>query len=242
MLIKDLISQYVDTGIGIPRYQFDKLSSNDKRTYLRKMEISIDENPSNLQYYYAVLPEEKLLAAVIKDAYSIQYIQDPSEELQMVAVNNYGDSIQYITNPSEEVQLAAVKQNGLVITYILDKGIKLSNEVQMAAVKEDATAFVRMVLRGVVPSSEVVIEALKHNPKLIKYANTKSEEIQMELLKHNPKLLVNVNPQSENVQMALVRKAAELHDYEYVSYLRKPTNDVLMLLNQLNNKIMNINI
>lgn len=36
MTNKDLISQYVDTGIGIPEYQFDKLSNNDKKTYLRK--------------------------------------------------------------------------------------------------------------------------------------------------------------------------------------------------------------
>ena len=36
MTNKDLISQYVDTGIGIPKYQIDKLSSNDKNTYIRK--------------------------------------------------------------------------------------------------------------------------------------------------------------------------------------------------------------
>lgn len=37
MTNKDLISQYVDTGFGIPRYQYDKLSYNDKKTYLRKI-------------------------------------------------------------------------------------------------------------------------------------------------------------------------------------------------------------
>lgn len=40
MTNKDLISQYVDTGLKIDRYQIDKLSSNDKRTYLRKRVIS----------------------------------------------------------------------------------------------------------------------------------------------------------------------------------------------------------
>ena len=48
---KDLISQYVDTGVGIPRYQFDKLSNNDKKTYLRKMGISVDYDYNNLKYY-----------------------------------------------------------------------------------------------------------------------------------------------------------------------------------------------
>jgi hypothetical protein len=40
MTNKDLISQYVDTGLKIDRYQIDKLSSNDKRTYLRKRVIT----------------------------------------------------------------------------------------------------------------------------------------------------------------------------------------------------------
>lgn len=36
MTNKDLISQYVDTGLKLPDYQISKLSSNDNKTYLRK--------------------------------------------------------------------------------------------------------------------------------------------------------------------------------------------------------------
>ena len=50
MTNKDLISQYVDTGIGIPRYQFDKLSNNDKlKDYLIKKYCLVeDSNESNI--------------------------------------------------------------------------------------------------------------------------------------------------------------------------------------------------
>jgi len=50
MTNKDLISQYADTGLKIDRYQFDKLSSNDKKTYIRKR-INIQDNEYNLDYY-----------------------------------------------------------------------------------------------------------------------------------------------------------------------------------------------
>lgn len=50
MTNKDLISQYVDTGIKIGKYQFDKLSSSDKKTYIRKR-INIQDNEYNLDYY-----------------------------------------------------------------------------------------------------------------------------------------------------------------------------------------------
>ncbi|CAI3959049.1 unnamed protein product, partial [Commensalibacter papalotli (ex Botero et al. 2024)] len=42
--------------------------------------------------------------------YSIQYIPNPSEAVQLEAVKNDGYSIQYIHNPSEAVQIEAVKK------------------------------------------------------------------------------------------------------------------------------------
>ena len=39
---RDLIRQYVNTGVGIPEYQYNKLSNNNKTSYLKKMEISIE--------------------------------------------------------------------------------------------------------------------------------------------------------------------------------------------------------
>ncbi|CAI3959076.1 unnamed protein product, partial [Commensalibacter papalotli (ex Botero et al. 2024)] len=43
------------------------------------------------------------LEAVKNDGYSIQYIHNPSEAVQLEAVKNDGYSIQYIHNPSEAV-------------------------------------------------------------------------------------------------------------------------------------------
>jgi hypothetical protein len=42
MTNKDLISQYVDTGLQLPEYQVNKLSNNDKKTYARKRLIAHD--------------------------------------------------------------------------------------------------------------------------------------------------------------------------------------------------------
>ena len=288
MTNKDLISQYVDTGMGIPRYQFDKLSNNDKKTYLRKMVIRIESDAihkriDNLDYYYGELPEstqikivsnngnflsyvsrtpsravqlaavnndatairgilslglplteEVQLVAVNKDASLIQYIENPSEQVQLAAVNNDGLCLEEIQDPSEAVQLAAIKNNGGALQHIDNP----TEAVQMLAVQQNGYSI--QIIEN--PSEAVQLAAVKRHGDAIRYIDNPTESVQFELLKHNPKLLVYARPQNENIQMALVRKAAELHDYMYVSYLRKPTNDVLMLLNQLNNKIMNINI
>jgi hypothetical protein len=47
MTNKDLIKQYVDTGIQIPEYQFNQLNDNFKKTYLRKRIIATDNLISN---------------------------------------------------------------------------------------------------------------------------------------------------------------------------------------------------
>ncbi|CAI3948660.1 unnamed protein product, partial [Commensalibacter papalotli (ex Botero et al. 2024)] len=39
--------------------------------------------------------------------YSIQYIHNPSEAVQLEAVKKIGDSIQYIHNPSEAIKSAS---------------------------------------------------------------------------------------------------------------------------------------
>jgi hypothetical protein len=115
---KDLIRQYVNTGIGIPRYQFDKLSNNNKISYLKKMEVSIKYDAKNIHYYYGKLPEAIQLIVVKQDGHLIRYIDNPSPELQMAAVNQNARAIRHIDNPSPELQMAAVNKDGYAIQWI----------------------------------------------------------------------------------------------------------------------------
>jgi hypothetical protein len=55
-------------------------------------------------------PKYDLEKQVYKNGKLIQFIENPSEEVQLAAVKENGYSIQFIENPSERVQLAAVKK------------------------------------------------------------------------------------------------------------------------------------
>ena len=64
-------------------------------------------------------PSEKVqLAAVERTPLSIRYIKNPSEKVQLAAVKEWSYSILYIKNPSEKVQLVAVKKDSRLIQYI----------------------------------------------------------------------------------------------------------------------------
>ena len=60
MTNKDLISQYVDTGTQIPEYQINKLSSNDKKTYIRKRVVFCVSTRSSMltDYEYSLITDE----------------------------------------------------------------------------------------------------------------------------------------------------------------------------------------
>jgi hypothetical protein len=47
-----------------------------------------------------------------------QINENPSQELQLAAVEQNADAIEYIKNPSETVQLAAVEQNRFAVYHI----------------------------------------------------------------------------------------------------------------------------
>jgi len=62
---------------------------------------------------------QKICLRMIKqNGWVIQFIDNPSEEMQLEAVKENGYALYYIKNPSEKVKLEAVKQNGYVIKYI----------------------------------------------------------------------------------------------------------------------------
>src|SRR5690554_356835 len=66
----------------------------------------------------------QLLELVKQDCTIIKFIKEPSEEIQLAAVNQNGFAIQYITDPSEEVQLEAVTNVGMSIQCIKNPTIK----------------------------------------------------------------------------------------------------------------------
>jgi DNA-dependent RNA polymerase auxiliary subunit epsilon len=179
-----LLKQYVDTGLPIPEYQFNKLNNNLKKTYIRKRGIAFESGDKPQSYEMPYFPEEVQLAAVKKYGHAIEYIKNPSEQVQLAAVQQNGHAIQHIENPSEEVQLAAVQQNGYAIKFIENP----SEEVQLAAVQQFGHAIQHIEN----PSEEVQLAAVKKEGYAIKFIENPSERVK-EYVKEKNRLNENIN-------------------------------------------------
>ncbi len=116
------------------------------------------------------LSEEIQKLAVQQNGNAIQWIDNPSEEVQRLAVQQNGRTIQLIDNPSEEIQQLAVQQNGNAIQWIDNP----SEEVKKLAVQRRG-----WVIRHIDnPSEEVQRLAVKQEGMAIRFIKNPSEEIQ----------------------------------------------------------------
>lgn len=120
MTNKDLISQYVDTGLDIPEYQINKLSSNDKKTYIRKRLISAQNGVRLENYEFKMLtPDERK-----------EYLKIITNEFEMGIIDmadNYGVSNNYygvsneifilLTPDERNNYLNAIESNGYDVPH-----------------------------------------------------------------------------------------------------------------------------
>ena len=118
---------------------------------------------SKIRLVREILPEEwqteeNLLKILKIDGWAIQYIKDPTPEIQLEAVKRDGLAIQFIKNPTVEMQLKAVKQNGWSIRFIE----KPTLEMQLEAVKQNG-----WVIRFIENPAPEVLTYLQQNPLIL---------------------------------------------------------------------------
>ncbi len=107
-------------------------------------------------------PSEKIqLAAIEKDPYYIEDIKNPTEKVQIIAIERDPDNIEIIKNPSEKVQLVAVKNKGSSIQFIKNP----SEKVQLAAIMQKPSSI--QYIKN--PFEKVQLAALEKAPWLIQY-------------------------------------------------------------------------
>jgi len=157
--------------------------------------------------------EAMQLQAVQQDGWSIRYLKNPSETVQLAAVQNYGRAIEYIKNPSEAVQLAAVKKNGWAIRYIKNP----SEAVQLAAVQQNWTAIKHIEN----PSEAVQLAAVQQNWTAIKHIENPSEAVQLAAVQQNGSAIQFIKNPSEAIQLAAVKK-----DGHAIQYIENPSEAV----------------
>lgn len=102
------------------------------------------ENLEEYKMYVAL--EEKQLEEIKEYPFSIQYMNNPSEDILLEAVRRFPNLIQYINNPSERVQLEAIKYNLFAIKQIHNPSDKVLQEAIKQIEKEEYSIGIYKIL------------------------------------------------------------------------------------------------
>lgn len=127
---KDLITQYVDTGLPISEYQIAKLSSNDKGTYIRKRIIA-SETMNDLYPYEIPLLGEKESSRLLNN---MLFDDIPLNKISLEVINTDGE--EYLSELTR-VQIERLFNEGNLRRFMLDKNLfnMLSDDLKKVYVR-----------------------------------------------------------------------------------------------------------
>lgn len=156
-------------------------------------------------------PSERVtLAAIKRDARQIRFVKNPSEALQLEALQvNYiwyvKDVIGSIENPTEAAKMLAVRRCGAVIEHISQPW---SDELVMEAINQDGMVLELVGIRHfkLAPPENVCLTAVRQDPHAIRLVQNQTEEMKLEAVSRAGILLEFVKKPSEEVQLEAVRQ------------------------------------
>ena len=151
-----------------------------------------------------VVLNEYYLGAVEYDPWALEYIENPSEEIQIQALKKNSNVFKLIDNPSEEVQKVAVQLNAYNIGNIENP----SEEIQKLAVSNRGYA-IRYIKN---PSEEVKLRAVSQNGEAIRFIENPSEEIQLQAVRNSHYSLKFIDNPSEKVKEVAKKREADYHN------------------------------
>jgi hypothetical protein len=170
-------------------------------------------------------PSEKVqLAAVEKDFYSLEFIKNPTEKVQLFVITRNPNMIELIKNPTEKVQLATIKGNSSLIRLMVNP----TEKVQLAAIENS----IRRIQYIKNPTEKVQLAVIKNDPHLIWFIKNPTEKVQLEVIGINPNLIDSIKDPTERV----LRLAAVTKDPSLIEYIKNPTSKVIHLAKQLQGK------
>jgi hypothetical protein len=222
MNAKFLLRKYLNTGVGIPEYQFNKLNTNLRTTYIRKRSIAIESGDDVRPFEIPYISQDTWIESVKKTPWHISFIENQTPELQMYVVKKNSFLIRDIKNPTPQVQMYAVEKDPSYIEYIENP----TPQVQMVAIKDEPYN-IRYIKN---PTPQVQMSVVEKDPYNISYVKNPTSKVQMYAVEKRPWYIELIKNPTDEVQDYVLKNYKE-----YIFQIKNPNEKVKQYL--LNNNI-----
>jgi len=175
----------------------NKLKKNgyEKRTIFVRTKNIVEEKKKT---------KKEIVETLKQDGYALQFIEEQTPELCMIAVKQDGRALEYVKNKTLELCMMAVKQDSRALQFIP----KQAPELCMKTIKEDASVFYFVENQ----TNELCISAINENWRTLEYVRRQTPELCIVAIKQNPYALKLVHKQIFGLCLEAVRHKTVRND------------------------------
>lgn len=164
--------------------QTPSATGNNVNKIVKKIEMKEIEKLKTVQkegdlIKYFENPSESIqMAAVQQNPWALLQIENPAEAVKLEAVGRKAEMYKYIENPTEDFKLKVVKKNGAAIRYMLEP----SEEIQVAAVDQDPWAIKRIYN----PFESAQLKAVQKIGRTVQTIKNPTSAVELAAVKQEP--------------------------------------------------------
>ncbi len=149
--------------------------------------------------------EELCLIAVEQNAFALQYAKDQTHKICMKAIQKDAFAIQCVKEQTPELCMFAVKQNGSMLKYVKEQ----TPEICMEAVKQSKWNFDYVKEQ----TPEICMEVIKQDGHTLKHVKEQTHELCLEAVKQSGLALRFVKEQTPEICMEAVKRYGRALEY-----------------------------
>lgn len=175
-------------------------------------------------------PTEEMQKIVIEQNKKLaSLIKNPCEAVQKVLIEEDPENIRHIENPTEEMALIAVSQNGLLLSEIRNP----SDAVIEAAVRENGFAVRCVPIEK--QTERIQMIAVENSPKVATLLHNPSEAVLFEAIERYPSVVTQLENPTRELQLAAVKREPaiinSIKDPDYDAIYRAVKKNGLLVRN-----------
>jgi len=153
------------------------------------------------------------LASLSRNVRNIEYIDNPTQKMQLMAVTEDYELIDDIKNPVDSVRIIAIKNN-----YHVEKHTpELDNKSHLEIINFDPYLFAYLTY----PTEEIQLMSVKQNGNNIKYIKNPSEKVQLAAVRQNTTVIKYIKSPTAKVKSILTNKKTSITEIKIGNDSRK---------------------
>ena len=223
LMIKKPTEKAKKVAIKLSPYLITRMTEDQVNDELKMLAIKCSASV----FQYIKNPTEQMnLQAVQIDGELIRFIKDPSEKVKLAAVTQDGDALRYIKDPTEQMKLIAVSNSPYVISSIASP----SEKIQLFAVNKDPDSLQNF---PVFPTERVQLAAVSQSGLSLQWLYLKirlgehdpiSDRVKQEAIRNEPTSIKYISDASDEL-----KELAISLDPFVIKYINGPSESLELL-------------